>query len=47
MLGKRTFAAALEMIFQALSLDKTGEYRDRLLHKQQEVLAQLAQRNPA
>ena len=33
------------MITQALSLDKTGEFRDRLLHKQQEVLAHLNQRN--
>jgi hypothetical protein len=33
------------MISQAMSLDKTGEFRDRLLHKQQEVLVQLAQKN--
>jgi hypothetical protein len=31
--------------WSALALDKTGEYRDRLLHKQNEVLAKLTQRN--
>ena len=33
------------MISQAMSLDKTGEFRDKLLHKQQEVLAVQAQKN--
>ncbi len=42
---EKNFPAALESIAKALSLDKTGEFRDRLLHKQQEVLAQSAQRN--
>ncbi len=41
----KDFPAALDMISQAMSLDKTGEFRDRLLHKQQEVLVQLAQKN--
>ena len=41
----KNYPAALEMIAQAMSLDKTGEFRDRLLHKQQEVLAQLTQKN--
>ena len=42
---ERDYPAALASIAEALSLDKTGEFRDRLLHKQQEVLAQLAMRN--
>jgi tetratricopeptide (TPR) repeat protein len=42
---ERDFPAALESIALALSLDKTGEFRDRLLHKQQEILAHLAQRH--
>jgi tetratricopeptide (TPR) repeat protein len=41
---EKNFPAALESIALALSLDKTGEFRDRLLHKQQEVLAQAAVR---
>jgi tetratricopeptide (TPR) repeat protein len=39
------FEAALEAIAGALARDKTGEYRERLLQKQQEVLAGLAQKN--
>ena len=42
---EKNFPAALESIAQALALDKTGEYRERLLQKQQEVLAQLAVRH--
>jgi tetratricopeptide (TPR) repeat protein len=42
---EKDFPAALSMIAEALSLDKTGEYRDRLLQKQQEVVAQLNLRN--
>jgi tetratricopeptide (TPR) repeat protein len=41
----KDYPSALKMIAEALSLDKTGEYRDRLLHKQQEVLALLARRH--
>jgi tetratricopeptide (TPR) repeat protein len=37
--------AALLRIAEALALDKTGEYRERLLQKQQEVLALLARRH--
>ena len=33
------------MIAEALALDKTGEYRERLLQKQQEVLALQAQQH--
>jgi hypothetical protein len=33
---------ALQMIAEALAHDKTGQLRDRLLQKQQEVLALLA-----
>ncbi len=32
-------------IAEALALDKTGEYRDRLLQKQQEVVALQARRH--
>jgi tetratricopeptide (TPR) repeat protein len=42
---ERNYPAALAAIAEALSFDKTGEFRDRLLHKQQEVLNQLALRN--
>jgi hypothetical protein len=42
---EKNFSAALERITQALTYDKTGEFRERLLAKQQEVLAHLAQRN--
>jgi tetratricopeptide (TPR) repeat protein len=42
---ERDYPAALAAIAQAISLDKTGEFRERLLHKQQEVLAQLALRH--
>jgi tetratricopeptide (TPR) repeat protein len=38
-------AAALAVIAEGLALDRTGEYRDRLLQKQQEVLAQVAARH--
>ena len=42
---ERNYPAALLTIAEALGLDKTGEFRDRLLHKQQEVLTHLALRN--
>ncbi len=42
---EKNYPAALDMIAQALALDKTGAYRDRLLQKQQEVLAHLTARN--
>ena len=42
---ERNYPAALAALADALALDKTGEFRDRLLHKQQEVLTHLAQRN--
>src|SRR5205807_5120887 len=42
---ERDFSAALAAIAEALGLDKTGEFRERLLQKQQEVLTQLALRN--
>jgi tetratricopeptide (TPR) repeat protein len=41
---QKNFAAALDSIGQALALDKTGEYRDRLLQKQQEVLVHQARK---
>lgn len=39
------FPAALQIIGEAIAFDKTGQFRERLLHKQQEVLAQLTLRN--
>ncbi len=42
---ERDFPAALAIIAEALALDKTGEYRERLLQKQSEVLAGLEGRN--
>ncbi len=42
---ERNFVAALETIADAISLDKTGEYRDRLLQKLQEVAQQVTIRN--
>src|SRR5262249_8944551 len=34
---EKNFAAALEMFAQALALDKTGEYRERLMQKLNEI----------
>jgi tetratricopeptide (TPR) repeat protein len=42
---QRDYPAALAVIAEGLTLDKTGEYRERLLHKQTEVLAGLEGRN--
>ena len=42
---ERDGPAALQVLAEALALDKTGEYRERLLQKQSEVLALLAQRH--
>ncbi len=42
---QKDYPAALAMIAEALALDKTGEFRERLLHKQNEVLAHLAVRH--
>jgi tetratricopeptide (TPR) repeat protein len=42
---EKNFPAALEMIAEALALDRTGEYRDRLLQKIQEVMVQVGQRH--
>jgi len=42
---ERDGPAALLVLAEALALDKMGEYRDRLLQKQSEVLALLAQRH--
>jgi tetratricopeptide (TPR) repeat protein len=36
---EKNLGPALEMIAQALALDKTGQYRERLLAKLQEVVA--------
>jgi tetratricopeptide (TPR) repeat protein len=42
---EKNFAAALAMVAEGLALDKTGQYRERLLHKHAEVVAQQAQRH--
>ncbi len=42
---EKNFPAALQIIAEALSLDKMGQYRDRLLQKQSEVVAQQVQRH--
>jgi tetratricopeptide (TPR) repeat protein len=42
---ERDYAAALAKLAEALALDWTGEYRERLFQKQQEVLALLTQRH--
>jgi tetratricopeptide (TPR) repeat protein len=39
------YPAALARLAEAMALDKTGAYRERLLQKQQEVLARLTHRN--
>jgi tetratricopeptide (TPR) repeat protein len=42
---EKNFPAALEMFAQALALDKAGEFRDRLLHRLNELLPHLALRH--
>jgi hypothetical protein len=42
---QRNYEAALRVIAEGLALDKTGEYRERLLQKQAEVLGGLEGRN--
>jgi tetratricopeptide (TPR) repeat protein len=42
---EKNYAAALAVIAEALALDKTGQYRERLLQKQSEVVAQQVQRH--
>jgi tetratricopeptide (TPR) repeat protein len=42
---EKDYPAALQRIAEALALDKTGQFRERLLQKQTEVLHHLALRN--
>src|SRR5439155_4232988 len=42
---QKDYPAALAVLAEGLALDKTGEYRERLLQKQAEVLAGLEGRN--
>jgi tetratricopeptide (TPR) repeat protein len=42
---RKDYPAALGRLAEAMALDKTGEYRERILQKQQEVLGRLTQRN--
>jgi tetratricopeptide (TPR) repeat protein len=43
--AEKDYAGALRKIAEAFALDRTGEYRERLMQKQTEVLARLADRN--
>jgi tetratricopeptide (TPR) repeat protein len=42
---QKNFPAALGVIAEALALDKTGEYRDRIMQKLNEVMQHVAQRH--
>ncbi|HYV37229.1 MAG TPA: tetratricopeptide repeat protein [Gemmataceae bacterium] len=42
---EKNFPAAMEMIAEGLSLDKMGQYRERLLQKQSEIVTQQVQRH--
>ena len=42
---EKNYPTALEMIAEAFAFDKTGQYRDRLLQKQNEILTQLSTRH--
>jgi tetratricopeptide (TPR) repeat protein len=42
---EKDYPAALRRIAEAIALDKTGAYRERLLQKQQEVLGRMTQRH--
>jgi tetratricopeptide (TPR) repeat protein len=42
---QKNYPAALAVIAEGLALDKMGQYRERLLRKQQEVVVQQAQRH--
>jgi hypothetical protein len=44
---QKNYPAALVMLAEALGLDKTGEFRERVLQKQAEVLQLLALKNQA
>jgi hypothetical protein len=42
---ERQYRPALAVIAEALAMDETGEYHERLMKKQGEILARLALRN--
>jgi tetratricopeptide (TPR) repeat protein len=42
---EKDYAAALAMVAEGIALDKLGQYKERLLHKQQELLTQQTQRH--
>jgi tetratricopeptide (TPR) repeat protein len=42
---QKDYGAALTRLAEALALDQSGEYRERILQKQNEVLARVAQRS--
>ena len=41
----KNFPAALEIIAEALAIDKTGKFRERLMQKQSEVMQQVGMRH--
>jgi tetratricopeptide (TPR) repeat protein len=43
--AEKNYPVALRKIAEAFTLDRTGEYHERLLQKQSEILARLKQRN--
>jgi tetratricopeptide (TPR) repeat protein len=43
--AQKNYAAALQNIAEAFILDRTGEYQERLLHKQREILDGVLRRN--
>jgi tetratricopeptide (TPR) repeat protein len=43
--AERRYRQALMVIAEAMSMDETGEYADRLMKKQEEARARLAMRN--
>jgi hypothetical protein len=44
---QKNYPAALVVLAEALALDKAGQYRERVLQKQAEVLQLLAGKNQA
>jgi hypothetical protein len=42
---EHNYPSALAMIAEGLSLDKTGQFRDRLMQKQNELVAQQTRRH--
>src|SRR5205814_856870 len=43
--GEKNYAAALRVLAEAVILDKTGQYRDRVVQKHGELLGHLTRRH--